>query len=200
MRTAENRRILEFHRLGKQVQRDDQKAAIRMDGKHVGVSKRFCKRLGVGRDQIEKARKFVKLYTDEEVRVFCKLGENGKQLSKSHLIRLLAVPSRRSRHKLARLAAEQGWSVQRLGQEIKRLGKNHPKGRRPKRPATVDEALGQIQRMVQQWERWCKMMKDKNDKRGVSIGDLPVQVARAVAGMSKSLQAAAMATRISRNV
>ncbi|ADB18068.1 hypothetical protein Psta_3404 [Pirellula staleyi DSM 6068] len=196
----EIRRLRKFHALGKKVlQVYETSEPLASGSRRRGVAREFDSRLGLKRDQIDKARQFAAMYSDKEVDALCELVNRSDQgrITKSHVIRLLAVPSKRRRDELAKLIVREQWTVQRLGPEITKEGKSSQGGRRPKRPATVDEALGQIQRMVQQWERWVEMIEDKDDTKGVSIGDLPVQVARAVAGMSKSAQAAAMETRSS---
>ncbi len=199
----EVRRLREFHALGKQVLKVYETSEPLASGsRRRGVAQTFDRRLGLKRDQVDKARQFAAMYSDEEVDALCELVNRSDrgQITKSHVIRLLAVPSKRQRDKLAKLVVREQWTVQRLGAEITKEGKSSQGGRRPKRPATVDEALGQVERLVRQWERWVEMMADDGGASGVGIKDLPGAVARAVAGMSKSAQAAAMATRSSRNV
>jgi hypothetical protein len=199
----EVQRLREFHALGKQVlQVYEASEPLASGSRRRGVAQTFDRRLGLKRDQVDKARQFAAMYSDEEVDALCELVNRSDrgQITKSHVIRLLAVPSKRRRDKLAKLVVREQWTVQRLGAEITKEGKSSKGGRRPKRPANVEEALGQIQQMVRQWGRWEEMMSDDGGASRVGIKDLPDAVARAVAKMTKSAQAAAMATGSSRNV
>lgn len=192
----EVRRLREFHALGKQVLKVYETSEPLASGsRRRGVAQTFDRRLGLKRDQVDKARQFAAMYSDEEVDALCELVNRSDrgQITKSHVIRLLAVPSKRQRDKLAKLVVREQWTVQRLGAEITKEGKSSQGGRRPKRPATVDEALGQIQRMVRQWERWEEMMSENGGASGVGIKDLPVAVARAVAKMRAAARSAGAA-------
>lgn len=189
----EIRRLREFHALGKRVLRVYEASQPLADGqRRRGVAQAFNRRLGLQRDQVDKARQFAAMYSDEEVDKLCNLASRDgvRPITKSHVIRLLAVRSRRERHKLAKQVVNEQWSVQRLGIEICKRGKVSNGGRRPKRPATVEKALEQIQRMAHRWERWVEMMSDQDDASGVGIGDLPVPVARALAKMSATTKSA----------
>ena len=117
------------------------------------------------------------------------------QITKSHVIRLLAVSSKRRRDMLAKLVVREQWTVQRLGAEITKEGKSSQGGRRPKRPATVDEALGQIQRWVRQWENWVEMISDLPSINAVSTADLPKHLLRAVEQVSAAAKALKSAIR-----
>jgi hypothetical protein len=194
MQTAEAKRIREFHTLGKRILKVYGASQPLADGnRRRGVAQAFNRTLGLQRDQVDKARQFAAMYSDEEVEALCELksASDGKRITKSHVIRLLAIGNRRERHKLAKQVVREQWSVQRLGAEITRQGKSSEGGRWPKRPSTVGEAMGQIQRMAQQWKRWVEMMSDQDDASGVGIGHLPKAAARAVAKMRAAARSAA---------
>lgn len=186
-------RLLEFHALGKRVLKVYEASQPLADGqRRRGVAQWFNTKLGLQRDQVDKARQFAAMYSDEEVNVLCNLAskDGGRTITKSHVIRLMSVRNKRQRSQLAKQVVREQWTVQQLGAEITRQGKSSRGGRRPKRPATVGEALEQVQRMAQRWERWVEMMSDQDDASNVGIGDLPVSVARALAKMSEAAKSA----------
>ena len=188
---AETKRLREFHTLGKQVLEADKGSDPLAGGKRRrGVAKQFQNKQGLKRDQVDKARQFASMYSEQELNELCSLNteDRTKRLTKSHVIRLLAVRNKRSRMKLAKQVVQDGWSVQRLGQEITKSGKTSQGGRRPKRPATVDEAKHQIKSMVQQWVKWMEMMDDSDGDQDVGIEDLPKSVVRTLARMTKSAE------------
>ena len=190
----ETRRLREFHALGKKVLEVDRDSEPLAGGRRRrGVAKQFQKKRGLSRDQVEKARKFAAMYSEEELEALCSLNvsRTGKSVTKCHVIRLLAVHSKRTRRRLEKQAVRHGWSVQRLGQEITKSGKSSQGGRRPKRPATVDEALGHIERLAQQWVRWAEMMEDSDGDESVGTKDLPGPVALAVGKMTRSANSVA---------
>lgn len=187
----ETKRLRQFHELGKKVLAADKQSKPLAGGKRRrGVARRFMKTRGLQRDQVDKARQFAKMYTDHDLKELCSLqSEDGsRRITKSHVIRLLAVRSKRTRAKLAKQVVRYGWCVQRLGQEVTKSGKSSRGGRRPKRPATVDEALGQIERMAQRWTNWVQMMEDSDGDQEVGITDLPGPVTRAVSRLTRSAE------------
>jgi hypothetical protein len=139
---------------------------------------------GKTHNDIYKARSFAMLCQNDELDLewLCKLGsKRGKRLSRCHIHRLVHAPEG-ERKKLAEKTAKEGWSVQRLTDEIRKMQPEHRrKGRRPPRPASVLDAMVTVEKMVRRFSRLKDALQDpvEKSKKGadvVSLNKLPKSV------------------------
>lgn len=105
-------------------------------------------------------------------------------LSPTHHRVLLAVRDLRHKGRLAREAAEQGWTVQQLEAEVKKLEPSEPvRGGRPPLPAVV-KAMGQVARA---WQRGIDVPQFAAAYADLSLGqkgELEAQVAQLEADLA----------------
>ena len=89
-------------------------------------------------DHARKARKFAELFTPEDLAAcYPQRVGVGKALTWTHIRHLVSVEDAKARRKLVRAAVDEGWTVSRLGQEIK-IAVGNRAGRRLGRRATSD--------------------------------------------------------------
>lgn len=138
---------------------------------------RETKRLGMRVEQLRKAREFARKYTSSEVNRLCgKIRWNRAPIGFMHVIRLLSVP-RKNKERAAlqdRMLADQ-WSVNRLGQEIRRrFGQRRAGARPPKPPTDQDELVGQILGHGDRWSRWFKTVSGRPEpEQRIPLDRLP---------------------------
>lgn len=173
--------IRELYELGDRVVQTDEHVGVKGDGgRHWGSIEQVSEETGISKSYLHVARLFRQQYSKrKELLWLLRLGTSeGKPLSRSHVRRLTAVVDREERDRLAEQCAKEGWSVIRLTQEIQALkGKRPYGGRRPQRPADRIEALAQLNRMTGGWLRWYDAMQADGDVDGVTMRDLPRQLA-----------------------
>ena len=150
------------------------------DKANLDYLKHFREETGRTENDIYKALMFVNLCRHKELdqEWLCKLhSKRGKRLRVCHIHRLVHVTDKGKRKTLARQAGAEGWSVQRLTDEIRKIRPEHlRKGRRPPRPQTIVDALVCVEKMVRRFSRLEDVLRDPDDGvtvSGVSLKDLP---------------------------
>ena len=135
---------------------------------------------GETRSNIEKARQFAELFTEEEFARLCMLrSPSGRAIGWGHITKILAVSNRSRRNSLLKKAAENGWSARKLDDEVrKKQPEKRSSGSPPmKLPQGEEDALLHLKRMCNQWLNWDRQMKRQGDD-GFGVDDLPPEVKR----------------------
>ena len=157
-----------------------------------GVIKGIAQERGKSRNYLWQARKFAKAYSHEQFEELCSLRRpNGKPLTPSHMIFLLLVGDGRTRKRLLNCVLKEGWSTNRLYEEVCHIQESRsPTGRRPKAPETAHEALVHVANTADRWLRWYEMMKPGNhedEDKKVNLDDLPGAVSKALKSTSLAM-------------
>ena len=156
-----------------------------------GSFERIQKRKRRGRNELAKARRFAELYNPAKLEWICSLGQrSGRQLTKSHVCRLVVVSNAQKRDGLARKCARHGWSVLRLEFEIQRI---QPKraygGRQLNRPVSLVNGLAETARLTQRWIHWADLLASPDSDAVEIYRNLPRDLQKSLhaitAGMEK---------------
>jgi hypothetical protein len=125
--------------------------AVRMDD-HLET---LAKKSGLKPAQYATAMRIARLYADEQIReVLSLIAKRRSKFGTSHLTRLLAVTSPKSRMRLTKQAIREGWSFRKIDRAVK---DNHSQrsygGRRPAQASDSADALSRLLQASMRWER-----------------------------------------------
>jgi len=124
-------------------------------------------------------------YTDDELDELCRLcEEHSCAFGVTLVYKLLTIKSRKQRETFQRRAITNRWTLAELEVELRRrFGRRGKGGRKPKAPASKDEALVQLDSMSLTWTRWYDALAtdpslDTPAKSGprITVEDLPPPV------------------------
>ena len=115
-------------------------------------------------DHARKARKFAELFTPEDLAAcYPQRVGVGKALTWTHIRHLVSVEDAKARRKLIRAAVDEGWTVSRLGQEIKiAVGTRTTRrlGRRATPARTIEHAMLELQQLSLKWMEFWNASKE----------------------------------------
>jgi len=143
-----------------------------------GVIAQVVDESGENKATVNKCRQFAEMYSPAEFKELCKLRRpDGKPIGWGHVTKLLTVPQvdRKLRTALQRRAANEGWTVRRLNDEIQGNYESESAGmgRKWSLPTSKQQALRQISQRSQQWLRWYEGLEKADE---ISVDDLPNDV------------------------
>jgi hypothetical protein len=183
--------ILGVHLLGAFAAAKIKKAG----GKHSpGVVAGIAEKGGVSEPLLRKAIKFYETYSAKELRDFLRLKTpSGKPLSISVAYQIMYVGNRQQRASIARRAAESGWSIRNVKDEIKRRSGVHDRaskgGRIPRLPTNSDEALRQLEEKCDQWIRWVGHLEARDEEGDLfSVAQLPQSLRKRIQSVTQAMQ------------
>jgi hypothetical protein len=105
--------------------------------------------VGTNQDKLRKLRSFAEPeegYTQQELQELFKLcRQHRRVIGFSIVVKFLTIGEKTQRAKFQRRAIREGWSLARVEQElVKRFGRRHPGGRRPRIPHTLKGFLADL--------------------------------------------------------
>jgi hypothetical protein len=147
-----------YYELGKQVEElylDDRQNNGRVYGRDpIG---RICKLLHWGDGIIYNSLRLVQTYSEDEIDRLCSVTmPSGAPLSWSHVRCLLEVKEDSKREDVLDLTIKNGWTCNRLAQEVKRIrdpAGSDTRGRPPRTPNHLDDLLAQQNDVIKHWDR-----------------------------------------------
>jgi hypothetical protein len=150
--------------------------------------------LGMNEDVYRKARQFAdpeRGYTAEELEILFKDFQRHRScLTRTHILRLMAVPEKRFRRTMVNRALKEGWSVHRLQAEIVgRYGRRRAGGRRPRIATEPRQLLVQLDMFCHRWNRWCEVLDCSPGRAGeAGSARLPEDVQARVREVSRAVR------------
>lgn len=159
-----------------------------------GAVARIAEEEGVSEPSLRKAIKLFEMYSAKELREFLQLiTPSGKPPSISVAYQVMYVANRQRRAAIARQAAEGGWSIRKVKDEVtRRVGANEKArkgGRAPRLPTNSDEALRQLDEKCDQWNRWMGHLEAKASEPGAfSAAQLPKNLKKRVGEVTLAMQ------------
>lgn len=181
--------VRDLHALGKRFDRLSAARISRGEGIH-GTLDALKATSAAEKNRLMEARRFARLYSDEELELLCGLGQRaGRPLNKFHVLHLIRVADGKRRNNLAKRCAEEYWSVRRLEQEIRRVGpRRRYGGRKHEPPESIYEALLVTERMAAGWLRWVGVLRpvrNETSKKRITLARLPRSIRRKLRDISK---------------
>jgi hypothetical protein len=171
-----NPHLRSLHAQGKRFLAESDRLERRGEGSHGTMATKAETRTEKNRRM--EARKFARLYNDQELNWICSLGQSkGRPLTRVDVLQLIRLPDRRKRNALAKKCSEEKWTVRKLEMEVRLIAPRRKYGgRRQTRPRSVEEALLVTERMAASWMRWISVLRPdevNNGKRQITIDQLP---------------------------
>ena len=193
------KKLEQFYQLGRRVRKKDEKNP-RKQIHSPGVIVDMVEKVGMSGDYIHKARNFAATYTPEQFQELMELRRpDGMPLGRRHIIMLMRIKDKRRRNKYQRLAADKGWSINKIEAEVSKLfgQPGGSGGRKPQGAVDVDDALMQIVKMTNHWGRWYDAYvpkketpkKSESKKKQVVLSDLPPAVQKQLKLITQQINA-----------
>jgi hypothetical protein len=182
--------IREFHRLGlRELQVRPGRA---MDSDREVRLRSLA--LSLNEDVYRKARQFAdpeRGYTAEELEILFKDFTRYRScLSRTHILRLMAIHEKRRRRTMVIRTLKEGWSVQRLQAEIVgTYGRRRAGGRRPRIANETGQLLVQLDLFCLRWRKWTEGLSRAPDRGGEPRATmLPDDVLARVRDVSRAMR------------
>ena len=193
------KKLEKFYKLGQRVLKKDDKNP-RKQIHSPGVIVDMVEKVGMSGDYIHKARNIAATYTPEQFQELIELRRpDGMPLGRRHIIMLMRIKDRRRRNKYQLLAANKGWSINKIEAEVSKLfgQPGGSGGRKPQGAVDVDDALMQIVKMSNHWGRWYDAYvpkkgtpkKSKSKKKQVVLSDFPLAVQKQLKSVTQQINA-----------
>ena len=135
-----------------------------------------------------------------------RLGQDkGRPLTRWHVVALIRVSDRGQRDRLARRCAQEGWSVQRLETEVRRIGPRRKYGGRgPSRPKSIEETLSVTELLADRWIRWVNVLAEEAvdaKQQGSAFSELPKPIRARLFAITREVEllAAEIEQQLERN-
>lgn len=160
-------------------------------GNRGAVHRLEAEKLGTSLEAAEKMRRVAADYSREQIKELARhVRESHARFSKTHLLTLCRVKSRRQRKSLTRRAIEENWSVTKLDRAIQadKGRRRAAVGRKPWVPSDAVERLLALDAIGEKWCRWCDAARgglpagllDLIDKSTATIRELQQAAAKQI--------------------
>jgi hypothetical protein len=172
--------VRQFHALGQRVLKASARRKRRGEGVW-GTLEELGAKTAAEKNRLQEARHFASAYSTQQLEQLCQLGrDKGRPLSRWHVVVLIRVSDRGQRDRLARRCAQEGWSVQRLETEVRRIGPRRGYGGRgPSRPKSIEETLSVTEKLADRWIRWVNVLAEEAvdaKQQGTAFSELPKKI------------------------
>ncbi|MEN6495835.1 MAG: hypothetical protein ABFD16_16255 [Thermoguttaceae bacterium] len=165
------RELRRKYALGQKLDQESPKRARYGDG----VLRERAEQLGMDLSQLIYLRLFARRYSPGDLRELLALRTaEGLPLRWNHVRLLIAIKDRRTRNRLQRQAARDGWTVEQLRLESRlRFGKTHEAGPKLRRPHSPDAALLRLSERSDLLRDFYGMFLDPEEMLLAELGKKP---------------------------